>query len=282
VVGVVFVFGCTAPGVETGGGDEPRELPDGVLDVATWNIENFPKADDTPERVASLIQSLDLDLVALEEIASEEAFFRLLAALPGYRGVLSTHAYFDDSYQKLAFLYRASALAAGESRLLFEDDGGPFPRPPLEVRFRAPGNFDFVAIALHLKAGIGDDDRDRRREAIARLAEHADDLVHTVDSDIVMLGDYNEVVTSEAGQSAFAAIRDRADDFVIATEAIAQKGSYSFVPSGKLIDHVVLTTTLAQEVVGGTHVPALDHMLSNYEDTVSDHLPVIVPLRAQP
>jgi endonuclease/exonuclease/phosphatase family metal-dependent hydrolase len=249
-----------------------------VLDVATWNIENFPKADDTPERVASLIQSFELDLVALEEIASTEAFHRLLAALPGYRGVLSTHTYFTGEYQKLAFLYRDDALEVESTRLLFEDDSDAFPRPPLEIRLRTENDFDFVAIAVHLKAGIGDDDRERRRRAISRLADHADELAETVDVDIILLGDYNEVVTSNEGQNAFAALRDRRSDFVIATEPLADAGTYSFVPSQKLIDHVVFTTTLEDRAMASV-VPALDHMLSNYEDTVSDHLPVLVPLR---
>jgi len=53
-----------------------------TLELATWNIENFPDTTQTPKLVADLITSLDLDVVVTEEIASETAWQELLERLP--------------------------------------------------------------------------------------------------------------------------------------------------------------------------------------------------------
>src|SRR5688572_6569034 len=51
---------------------------EGTLEIATWNIENFPGAATTPEVVADLIASMDLDVIVCEEIADESAWNELL------------------------------------------------------------------------------------------------------------------------------------------------------------------------------------------------------------
>jgi hypothetical protein len=57
---------------------------DDAIDIAAWNIENFPANGNTPALVADLITSLDLDLVAVEEIADVDAFDELVELLPDH------------------------------------------------------------------------------------------------------------------------------------------------------------------------------------------------------
>ncbi|HBE11943.1 MAG TPA: hypothetical protein DCY76_05855, partial [Flavobacteriales bacterium] len=46
-----------------------------TLDIATWNIEWFPKnGNATIERVQTIIQNLDIDLWAIQEIDDTTAF----------------------------------------------------------------------------------------------------------------------------------------------------------------------------------------------------------------
>ena len=53
------------------------------LDVITWNIENFPKnGQQTIDSVAVIIQSLDADVIALQEIMNVSDFNNLLSLLP--------------------------------------------------------------------------------------------------------------------------------------------------------------------------------------------------------
>ncbi len=73
---------------------------DTTLEIATWNIENFPKAgDSTVIRVRSLMARLDLDIYAIQEIADTLAFLQLLSGLPGYAGLYSRDDY-GSFYQK--------------------------------------------------------------------------------------------------------------------------------------------------------------------------------------
>src|SRR4029079_16543071 len=81
-----------------------------TLDLAAWNIENFPKSTRTVADVADLITSLDLDLVVCDEIASVTAWNELVALLPEHEAVLSSHRYTATSYQKIGLLYRASEV----------------------------------------------------------------------------------------------------------------------------------------------------------------------------
>jgi hypothetical protein len=56
------------------------------------------------------------------------------------------------------------------------------------------------------------------------------------------------------------------------------------LPSAAVIDHVVTTADMEAEIADGiTMVPRLDQLITGYESSLSDHLPVVmrVPLKAQ-
>ena len=60
------------------------------LDVVTWNVHDFPaNGDITVDSLALLITRLDADIIAFQEITSADNFKRLLAKLPGYRGIIN-------------------------------------------------------------------------------------------------------------------------------------------------------------------------------------------------
>ena len=74
------------------------------LDVITWNIENFPKnGQQTIDSVAVVIQSLDADVIALQEIMNISDFNNLLSILPNYSGYCSS-----GSSRKMAFIYKSN------------------------------------------------------------------------------------------------------------------------------------------------------------------------------
>ena len=57
------------------------------FDVATWNIEWFPKNGETTiEYVVEIIEELELDVIAIQEIDEPEQFEYLLSLLQGYDG----------------------------------------------------------------------------------------------------------------------------------------------------------------------------------------------------
>lgn len=265
---------------------------DETLDIGAWNLKNFPcgnasfsdvcrsNLEDTPSLVADVVTSLGLDVVALEEINSEDAFAELVQRLPHHEGVLSTHSYGDGTFQKIAFLYDTRVVEAGQEALLFQFDSA-FPRPALQVPFTwISSGLSFTAIAVHLKAGETQEDSDRRNSAIAQLAAYANNLVDGAGADnIIMLGDFNETLTDDAGLANFAPLRD-AVRYTVRTEANAAADETSFLPApGIILDHIVTTSALADEAAGRSAIiPRVDADLEGYRERVSDHLPVALSL----
>ena len=43
------------------------------LDILTWNIENFPKNNNTVDTLSSIINDLYVDVIALQEIESNSS-----------------------------------------------------------------------------------------------------------------------------------------------------------------------------------------------------------------
>jgi endonuclease/exonuclease/phosphatase family metal-dependent hydrolase len=246
-----------------------------TIDIATWNIENFPRTPSTPSRIADLITSLDLDLVAVEEIADVAAFEEVVARLPHHAGILSSHAYGDGTYQKVGFIYKEGLIAIEGGTLLFRDQGLDFPRPPLSVQATVDGKV-FTAIVLHLKAGVAGEDQARRTGALVTLEAHLRTIEDGRDPDVIVLGDYNQGREDAGDDRAWAPILSAPDRHTLLTEAAADRGEVSYLPhGGRLIDHAVVNAGFelgAAEVV----VPRLDREGIDYQRDISDHLPVVV------
>ncbi len=247
-----------------------------TLDVACWNIENFPATSRTPAYVADLITSLDLDVIVVEEIASLAAWRELLDRLPAYDAVLSTHAYTPTSYQKIGLIYRAGLVSVGAPELLFVTDTYGFPRPPFRVPVTV-GALTVDVIGVHLKAGADAADADRRAAAARTLDTYLrGHLAGAGDPEFVVMGDYNEALTD--GSQVLAPLL-APDAYRMRTAAVASGGAASFIPSGKVIDHIL--TSVALDGLAGDRaavIPPLDEQFPGYLGTVSDHLPVVLSI----
>jgi endonuclease/exonuclease/phosphatase family metal-dependent hydrolase len=265
-----------------------------AIDIATWNIENFgDEGPATAELMADLITSMGLDLIAVEEIESVEVWTELADRLPYHSSALSSHEYSNGTYQKVGFLYRDDIMTAADSTLLFSglrtDIGGgetatTFPRPPLQTRFTVDDGvhepFDFTAIVVHLKAGIGNDDELRRGDAVEALADHVQGMIDgPADDDVFILGDFNETLTDSAGRAVFAPLLND-PDFVVQTANLAEAGATTYLPGGIMLDHIVSTAALSDELAGGggAFLPSLTVQISGYQSNVSDHVPVVIKL----
>ncbi len=263
--------------------DEPRTdlVPsvgtDDTFEIATWNVENFPKRASTPSVLADLIASLDLDVLVLQEVQDSEAFTELVDRLPGHDGILSSHAYGDGTYQKVGFVYRSKMVSLEGAFLLFRESGYEFPRPPLKVDVTVDtggGQLAFTAIGVHLKAGFGGEDRLRRTLAVEILEEHVRQNVEGAGNpNIIVIGDFND--TLRDGQEVFAPFASTGQ-YSIRTESATDDDEFSFVPTRVILDHIVTSTSFdAATAQATTIIPRLDLQLADYEGQVSDHLPVI-------
>ena len=60
---------------------------DNSLDIATWNIEWFPKnGQATVEYVTQILQQLDLDILAMQELDNKDMFDQMFNELTNYTG----------------------------------------------------------------------------------------------------------------------------------------------------------------------------------------------------
>ena len=252
---------------------------DNTLDIVSFNVQEFPKEGYLSiTALADLIEAMNPDVVALQEVASEAEFNRLVDLMPGWSGAFYP---INNDVWNLAYLIRVSELepVAGSLRTLFNGDSYAFPRPPLEimVRHRKTGK-EIILINLHLKCCAGEDNEKRRRSASEKLKEYLDQ--QRPDDAVVMLGDYNDEITSgSAAENPFLNFINDDSSYRFADMAIARGSkiwwSYPSWPSH--IDHILVTDELFDSI-DTTMVIKASACYPDYEMVLSDHRPLMIVL----
>ncbi len=252
---------------------------DTTLEIATWNVENFPKnGDSTVNKVRALMARLDIDVYCLQEIADTLAFQQLLSGLAGYAGFYSRDDY-GSFYQKTGVVYKTSVCRVNSTRQLFWSEDS-VTRPPLEASVTATHNgktFDFKLIVQHLKAGSSGDDFAQRRATCRLLKEYIDSQLGGGDDDFVVVGDWNDLLTDPPAENIFQRFLDDSLDYRMLTWPLRTNPLYgSYIGTGSLIDHLMITgDALAEYGSGSTITLRLDDEVYRYESVVSDHRPVM-------
>lgn len=256
-----------------------------TFELVCWNIENYPKLGTTTVTdVTEIIRDLDVDVIAMEEIADTSAFRQLLNNLPEYAGIYSQDTYGSGSYQKTAVIYRKSMVTLLDHEQIFWGDSYSFPRPPLKVTLAAQRNgktFDFNLIVLHLKASGGSENEARRRSAIQKLKNYLDTQIATgAEKDYIVVGDWNDVLNDPPSVNVFTALLNDSANYRFLTKELADNpqsnatyigGSYRSV-----IDHIMISSDAETEYSGGlTRVIKIDESFNAYVNEVSDHRPVV-------
>ena len=257
-----------------------------TLDVVTWNIEEFPKKGQaTITAVAEILEALDVDLFALQEISDVRAFEQMVDHLPGWESYVDS-----EWYAGLAYLYRTSAIEVGRNYEIYttQEYWSAFPRSPQVMEFRF-GAHEYVVINNHFKCcGNGHleledawDEETRRMEATNLLKTYID--THFDQSRVFVLGDLNDSLTDTPTNNVFSSLLDDSENYRFADMGIAQgaasQWSYPSYPSH--LDHILISN----ELFGGfehedSEVLSLpvDEVFfdgwRDYERTVSDHRPV--------
>lgn len=256
-----------------------------TIDVATWNLRTFPATSSSIRLAADMIASMDLDLVAVQEITDDAAFNELVARLPGYAGVLSTHVFPAGEQQKEGIIYRTSAIKVSNVELLFDGEYDIFPRPPLQALVTVLGtSVDFTLIVVHLKAGVQQENRDKRRLAIKALETHVRSRVDgPYDKEIMLVGDFNHDLDDDDSAVVWGPFLDNPDRYKLLTQATKNAGKESYLPFHRMLDHIVVTSALVDEAGSETPlVPNLNVQYNSYQNDLSDHLPVVVRMPIAP
>ena len=166
------------------------------LRVVTWNLANFRGDAEEHDlaRMREVIEELDPDVLALQEVRSPDALRELL---PGWELVVSDRG--GRGHQRLAIAWRSDRVRSlAEPREHSQLSLGGRVRPGLSAYLRGrSGGPDFAVLVVHLKAMP--DGIDQRRRQWPVLLDLAAELAATTgDRDLIVLGDFNS--TGAPGQ----------------------------------------------------------------------------------
>ncbi len=251
------------------------------LELVTWNMHNFP--DNGTLSIDSyklIIENLDVDLYAVQEIADTVSFDNLMDSLSGYDGLYSDDTY-SSGYQKTGIIYKTDLISVLSSEQIYIDKEYEFPRPPMVFKLMVSMNGysnDFYLIVVHLKAYQGVEELDRRRGAVRLLKEYMDSGISSnEEKDYIIAGDWNDELTDPESDNCFTLLLNDPGSYKFLTNEIADDPVYSSYPSwGSLIDHILISEALFDEYNGGSTTTLLiDSRISGYFENVSDHRPVI-------
>ena len=263
---------------------------DSTLDVVTWNIEWFPKNGQTTiEYVAEIIQAIDADIYALQEIGNVNDLLNMTDGINGYDALIT--GTWDTA---LAYLIKSSTISVDDDFSIYEAYSREFPREPYVLEFHYLG-VPYALINNHLKCcgdgTIDDDDlwdeETRRRDACILLQEFMD---YEYDGNrAMMVGDLNDILTDNEEDNVFLPFINNSD-YLFADQYISQGSDdeWSFPNWPSHLDHLLLTDEVVvdwqatDEHTETIHVE--DHMGGwwYYDNNVSDHRPVGVRLFPDP
>ena len=246
------------------------------FEVVTFNIQEFPRENNTIMHTAELLNHLNADVVAVQEISSEQALEELASKMEGWESVFTPS---PTSYNmSLGYLVKMTEveLIEEETQAWFEDESYYFPRSPfvIKVRHRESGQETFL-VNLHLKAMGDDESVGRRRVASTMLQEHLDQ--NYSEDHVIVLGDFNdELDEAKAIDDVFSNFSEDSNNYRFADMSIARgdEAFYSYPGWPSHIDHILMTDEWFSDFdMAMTLRP--DECFDDYADYISDHRPVV-------
>jgi endonuclease/exonuclease/phosphatase family metal-dependent hydrolase len=162
------------------------------LRVVTWNLRNFEgeASDHDLDLLRTRIESLDPDVLAVQEIRDPEAFTRVVTDWgPHWKTALSKGG--GKGHQRLGIVYdarRVELRGAPREHRSMTLGGRVRPAHSTYLRAREDG-LDFHLVVVHLKARPSG--YEMRREQWGLLGAVLRELEPRADRDVIVLGDFN-------------------------------------------------------------------------------------------
>lgn len=269
----------------------PKFGTDSTLEVATWNIENFPKkGQNTIDSVAKIINALDIDIISFQEISDTIAFKQMIGKLNNYQYIIKS-----SWFSGLAYIYKKDVIKITNSYEIFNTSSywNAFPRAPLVLEFSFK-NKSFVIINNHYKC-CGDgiinsinpkDEENRRYTANNYLTNYINSNLSF--KKVMLMGDLNDELTDEPANNVFQYTLNDTLNYLFADIKIAkgnnENWSYPSYPSH--LDHILITNELFEEfknISSEIKTIKIDDYLNNgwdeYDYYISDHRPVAIKIK---
>lgn len=302
----ILFIGCK-PEKPTNSINNDPEMPNVIsigdsnkIEVVTWNIEHFPKAELTTEYVKTIIEELDADIYMLQEIQSSTKFGSMLGEMDNYNYYIQT----NSIGLNLAIIYNNVSVNIKSTFELFKQDNEGYfaSRPPLLVNLEWQNNGikkDLSIINVHYKCcGNGTisyvrnddgkwDEEYRRLKASELIEEYITD--NLIDKNVIVVGDFNDAINEVDSTNVFLPFIDKPTKYKFADMDIAigdaanwsWQGWSSSYPAIHF-DHILINNNLFDELEnsGVVEVIKLDGYftdgVSEYYNNVSDHRPIYI------
>ncbi len=267
---------------------------DSTFEVVTWNIEWFPKHGSiTVDSVSKIIESLDVDVLGLQEIDDTTLCRQMINNLPGYELFMAS-----GWFGGLAYVYKTSSITIQSIYRIYDTSPywNAFPRSPLVMELTYMGE-EIIVINNHFKCcgdgvmdfGNSSDEEYRRFKASSLLKEYID--LHFPSSRVIVTGDLNDILTDGSPNNVFQMFIEDSTNYVFADATIAGGSfthwSYPGWPSH--LDHILITNELFTEFSNsGSVIQTIkvdDFMAggtSTYDTYISDHRPVGLKIKVIP
>ena len=256
------------------------------LDIATWNIEWFPKnGQTTVEYVSEIIEQIDLDILAIQELDDTEMFDQMLDALPAYTG------YYESVwFAGLAYIYKTEVVEINDIYEIYTTSPfwSAFPRSPMVMDMNFMDE-NYFLINNHFKCcGDGfldfnnESDEEKRRYNEANLLKEYID-VNLSNKNVIVLGDLNDDIAEAPENNVFQMILEDTENYLFADLDIANGSSsdWSFPTWPSHLDHILITNELFDELDNSDiQTIKIDEYLNGgwneYDQNISDHRPVAI------
>jgi len=282
-----------------------------ALKVINWNIEWFGSTEFGPtneplqqQNVKIILQKLNADIYALEEVVDTMKLKEMVDQMPGYSYTVSDFSSYADSLtdvdypsaQKLAFVYKSSVvkklqtygvLRFGGSAVAYNSwASGRFPYL-MKAEVTLSGVTTIVnLIVIHAKANTGSttekiESWERRKRGIDELKDSLD--VYYPFSNLIILGDFNDDLDSTIAPnipgniSSYINLINDSLDYKLLTLPLSLSGQQSTVSFDNVIDHQVASNEMGVAYIPGSAkvLTYVSTLVSGYATTTTDHYPIV-------
>ncbi|QSE96354.1 endonuclease/exonuclease/phosphatase family protein [Fulvivirga lutea] len=240
-----------------------------TLTVVTWNVKKFPLVGSTTvNSVADIINNMDADVIAFQEIDDIASFEQLDVLLTEWEGAL----YNVRGAIELSYLYKTSEItSASNLSVIYNDDSDTFPRQPVLTTVTHVSGLEVTLINIHLKCcgTTGSEDANRREAASINLEEYINNNLPT--QNVIVLGDWNDDISD----GPFDNFLSNSENYLFADFEIGEgsNSNWSYPSWPSHLDHILITNELFDNLVNSETL-LLDQTVSNYFENISDHRPV--------
>jgi endonuclease/exonuclease/phosphatase family metal-dependent hydrolase len=266
--------------------------------VAAWNIEGFnPVTAAKARRAAKAIHNLQPDVIALVEVNPNATAVTIVNELANLGDHYSMRILTQSASQNIALVFKNGVTVSNLRLIPGSDAGNSRLRKALSATVRI-GQFDFILIAVHMKAGrpangSSDDPRIVRNRQATAIANFIRTATQGVEKDVLVVGDYNMIPGEDNSNFSRMSPGDSTAEFLRYVSNESLSGQTSHISGcnparGSLLDGFAISKTFTTEYTANSLriVPFSDTSVftsssgsaltcSSYKANISDHLPLV-------